>query len=507
MSKLDILFVEPNSSQEAYQELSHTFSAIETPTWSLLLAQSCRAKGYSVAILDCVAERLTAGESAMRIKDLNPRLVCFVVYGQNPNSGTVNMSGAYKVASLLRENFPHLKIGFVGSHTSALPREVLSQPFVDFVFIGDGVYAIQNLLKSNLTDYLDKVNGVGWKSYDGTIQLNKPEIVVPHDRMDIDLPGYAWDLLPYRNKPLDLYRSHFWHSEFNYEKRTPFASIYTSFGCQFKCDFCMISQINRQTFDEDYSGEKRNFMRYWSGDVILKEFEKLAKMGVKTLRISDEMFFLNKKHFEPIIQGLVERDYGFNMWAYSRVDTVQPKFLESFKKAGINWLALGVEAANQEIRYEISKGTFKNINIKDVTKTVHDAGLNIISNYIFGFPDDTIDTMQQTLDLALELNTETVNMYPCQALPGSALYLQAKKNGWELPKTPEGFAFLSYESLPLPTKHLTSAQVLAFRDKAWATYFTSPKYLELVEQKFGLNQRKNVEDMAKVKLKRKLLGD
>ena len=54
--------------------------------------------------------------------------------------------------------------------------------------------------------------------------------VVPQDRMDIDMPGYAWDLLPYRTRPLDLYRAHFWHAEFDHEKRTPFAAIYTSLG-------------------------------------------------------------------------------------------------------------------------------------------------------------------------------------------------------------------------------------------------------------------------------------
>ena len=47
MSKLDILFMEPDSSKKAYQDLSKIHSAIETPTWSLLLAQSCRAKGYN----------------------------------------------------------------------------------------------------------------------------------------------------------------------------------------------------------------------------------------------------------------------------------------------------------------------------------------------------------------------------------------------------------------------------------------------------------------------------
>ena len=67
---------------------------------------------------------------------------------------------------------------------------------------------------------------------------------------------------------------------------------------------------------------------------------------------------------------------------------------------------------------------------------------------IFGLPEDTIETMQQTLDLALELNTGMANMYPCQALPGSPLYWTAKKNGWKLPDSYAGYAFLSYESEP-----------------------------------------------------------
>jgi len=99
------------------------------------------------------------------------------------------------------------------------------------------------------------------------------------------------------------------------------------------------------------------------------------------------------------------------------------------------------------------------------------------------------------------------NMYPCQALPGSPMYYQAKRNGWALPDSYEGYAFLSYECQPLPTKHLSSAEVLAFRDRAWHTYFTNPAYLDLVERRFGGDERCNVEHMASLKLKRKILGD
>lgn len=506
MRSLDVLFINADSSAAAYQALAADFAAIEPPTWSLLLAQSCRSKGFGVAILDATAERLTHEEAVRRIGEAKPRLACFVVYGQNPNSGTTNMIGNTACAALLKATYPDLPVCFVGSHTSALPMEVLSLPSVDFVLLNEGVYALHNLLKTDLLSGLDKVNGIGHKAH-GVPVLNPPERVVPQERMDIDLPGSAWDLLPFREKPLDLYRAHFWHAEFSHEKRTPFAAIYTSLGCRFKCDFCMINIVNRVDNAEGTASARSPNMRFWSPDLMLAEFEKLAGLGVETLRISDEMFFLNKNYFEPLVAGIAERDLNLRMWAYSRVDTVRPQFLEAFQKAGINWLALGIEAGSQNVRQEVSKGSFKDVNIRDVVKTTRASGMNVISNYIFGFPDDTHETMQQTLDLALELCTEMANMYPCQALPGSPLYYEAKAKGWPLPDSYGGYAFLSYDTQPLPTKFLTAAEVVKFRDDAWHAYFSHQPFLALIEKKFGPRERSNVEEMTKIRLKRRILGD
>lgn len=470
------------------------------------LAQSCRAKGFEVGILDSCAERLPNAASVSRIHDMKPRLVCFVVYGQNPNSGTVNMSGAIALAEDLKAAYPNYLTCFVGSHVSALPLEVLNNKPVDFVLLNEGVYALHNLLRTDLSTELAKVKGIGWKE-DGRCILNEPEIVVPQDRMDTDLPGYAWDLLPKHSKPLDMYRAHFWHAEFNHDYRTPFAALYTSLGCRFKCKFCMINILNRVNNSEGVSASDSASMRFWSPAFMLRQFEELAQMGVSTIRICDEMFFLDKRYFEPLLEGLVGMQAGFRMWAYSRIDTVRPRFLELFKKAGVGWLALGIEAASQLIRREVSKGTFEEVNIRQVIKDIGQSDINVISNYIFGFPEDTYDSMQETLDLALELNTEMANIYPCQALPGSPLYYEAQQNGWKLPEAYSGYGFLSYDSQPLPTRHLTAAEVLRFRDKAWQMYFKNPAYLEKVERKFGPQQRKNVEDMASITLKRKLLGE
>lgn len=509
--RLDVLFIEPNVSKEAYQALATDYSAIETPTWSLLLAQSCRSVGHTVGIIDATAERLTDEQVVKRVEELSPRIVIFVMYGQNPNSGTTSMIGAYRTGQKLRDALPSLPIAMIGSHVSALPKEVLSKSFVDFVLLNEGVYALRNLLKTDLKsgEQLGEVKGIGWKSGEMGQQmvLNPPEFVVPQEKMDIDLPGYAWDLLPYKNKPFDLYRAHFWHANFDKTKRTPFAAIYTSLGCRFGCDFCMINILNRKDNADGISSADSRLMRFWSPDFITKEFEKLAGYGVETVRISDEMFFLDKRYFEPLLNNIINRGFKFNMWSYARVDTVRKQYLELFKKAGINWLALGIEAARQEIRTEVSKGSFQNVNVRQVCQDIRNADINVISNFIFGFPDDTKESMQATLDLALEINAETTNMYPCMALPGSPLHVRAIKEGWPLPTTPEGYAFLSYESTPLPTKYCSSAEVVAFRDNAWHTYFTNPKYLELVEKRFGLQQRLNVEEMAKIKLRRKILGD
>lgn len=504
--RLDVLFVEPDSSAKAYQSLSKTYSAIETPTWSLLLAESCRSKGFGVAILDCNAERLNNTEATKRIHDANPRLVCFVLYGQNPNSGTTSMIGGTRLCAELKQAYPEYITCFAGPHVSALPKEVLSYPFIDIVLLNEGVYALHDLLGSDLNDDLSKIKGIGYKK-DKNIILNPPRQVVPQNKMDDDLPGYAWDLLPYDKKPLDLYRSHFWHADYNHEQRTPFAALYTSLGCPFKCDFCMINIINRVNNNDGITSADSSHIRYWSPEFILREFDKLVNMGVQTIRISDEMFFLHPQHFEPLLKGLIKREYDLRLWSYARVDTVTPKYLKLFREAGIKWLAFGFESGNQFIRQEISKGKFDENNIKKIAGEIDNHGINVAANYIFGLPEDNLETMRQTLDLACELNTPFANFYTCMALPGSPLYYQAIKNGWRLPDSYEGYAFLSYECLPLPTNYVSSVDVMKFRDEAWRKYHTRNEYIELIERKFGVEQEKNIEELTKIKIKRKILGD
>ena len=509
---IDILFITPNSSKKVYQDLSKDYSAIEPPTWSLLLAQSCRAKNYKVNILDSNAERLDDEESFNRIKNLNPRLICFVVYGQNVNAGTTNMVGAIQLANYIKQNNYSSPIIFIGSHIQALPLKTLNEePSIDIVCTNEGVYSLHNILKikSFSADELQNVNGIGFKK-NGVAQLTKPEKVVPQERMDFDLPGYAWDLLPFKNKPFDLYRAPMWHAEYLEENRTPYAAIQTSLGCQFGCSFCMINIINRDDNEEIGVASNYSKMRFWSTEFILGEFKKLFDYGVKTIRIVDEMFLLNPKYYIPLCEKLKEynRNDDLKMWAYSRIDTIRRKnILELVRSAGIKWLCLGIESGNKSIRLEVSKGKFEDVDVEQVVDQVHNADIDIMANYIYGLPGDSEITIHETFELSKRLNTLGWNTYAAMALPGSALYKEALNKNYELPKKYEDFSFHAYNTTPLPTEHLKPWEILKLRDENFIKYHSSDNFLNKIQNKFGRKAKENIIEMTKVKLKRKIIEE
>jgi radical SAM superfamily enzyme YgiQ (UPF0313 family) len=130
------------------------------------------------------------------------------------------------------------------------------------------------------------------------------------------------------------------------------------------------------------------------------EFDKIADMGIRNIKIADEMFVLNKNHFLKVCDLIIERGYDFNIWAYARVDTVREEYLEKLKKAGVNWLALGIESGNRKIRVDAVKGKFQEVDIVDIVRKIESFEIEALGNYMFGMSGDTFETMQQTLDLA-----------------------------------------------------------------------------------------------------------
>ncbi|MBI4863816.1 MAG: cobalamin B12-binding domain-containing protein [Candidatus Riflebacteria bacterium] len=485
MNRLDLVLVNPGNRCSIYQNLGPSLAAIEPPVWAGLLATFARHKGFSVQLIDANALGLGPEQVAEQVQTLDPCLTAVVVFGHQPSASTQNMGAARLLCEALKARRPSGKIILLGGHVSALPRRTLEEECADFVCEGEGPYTLEKLLSALAggESRLDEVPGL-WYRNDGAIRSNPPAPLV--NDLDRELNGVAWDLLP-----MDRYRAHNWHCFGHLDRRTPYASIYTSLGCPFKCVFCCINApFGKPTY------------RLRDPRSVLAEIDLLvSRYGVRNLKILDEMFVLNLNHVQAICDGIVERRFDLNIWAYARVDTVKPRFLQMLKKAGVNWLALGIESGSSLVR-DGARKSFDRTDCLRVVRQIQDAGIHVIGNYIFGLPDDTLETMQQTLDLAQELNCEMANLYVAMAYPGSQLYALAVQEGWPLPPTWEGFSQHAPDTLPLPTRFVDASVVLEFRDEAFTKYFTDPRYLEMITRKFGPETTRHIEEMVSHKLVR-----
>ncbi|MFH0791000.1 MAG: radical SAM protein [Candidatus Omnitrophota bacterium] len=302
-----------------------------------------------------------------------------------------------------------------------------------------------------------------------------------------ELPLAAWDLLP-----MDKYRAHNWHCFADLNQRQPYAVIYTSLGCPFNCGYCPIHAF--------YGSPG---IRFRSPEKVVEEIAFLVKnFGVKNIKILDELFTLKEERVSRICDLIINGGYNLNIWAYARIDTVNEAMLKKMKQAGINWLAFGIESANDLVRRDINKRIGQD-RIKEVVAMAHGLDINLMGNFIFGLPCDDLKTLRQTLDFAKELNFEYINFYTAIAYPGSQLYINALQEGIKLPESWDGYSQYSQEILPLPTKYLSGLDVLHFRDNAFIEYFSNPAYLEMIKRKFGWPVVEHIKQMLENKIQRR----
>jgi radical SAM superfamily enzyme YgiQ (UPF0313 family) len=488
LSNVDLLLVFPNNRRNAYGILADNVAAVTVPLQTALSASYVRKAGFSVKVLDADAENLSPEETARRIASAGARLV--LMSTDSLNSGDVTkMGAASELLRELRRTGAAVRVMLEGVVPSAFPEQMLREEGADFVCQGEAFDQVVDLLKvlaAGKPRPDAKLSGVSWLDGDAAVIGGRRGLIKNPDT----LPFAAWDLLP-----MDRYRAHHWHCFDRLDRRQPYASLYTNLGCPYTCSFCNVNAV----------AGTANF-RARTPENVVEEIDLLVKQyGVRNLRIVDNVFTIRPDLVEKLCDLIIQRDYGLNFWAYCRVETIKnPELLRKMKKAGVNWVAYGIEAADDKVRDAVDKGSSQ-AEIDRAIEMTRQAWINIVGNFIFGLPEDSHETMQKTFDMAKQYLFEYANFYAAMAYPGTELHEQARKDGIQLPKTWKGYGQYSEEALPMSTKHLTSAEVLRFRDNAFVEYTSDPAYLALVRKRFGEPALDFISGLLKIKLRRKLL--
>tara|TARA_Y100000310_G_scaffold254968_1_gene262191 strand:+ start:409 stop:1833 length:1425 start_codon:yes stop_codon:yes gene_type:complete len=440
MAKLDLLLISP-SDINTYGSLDD-LAGIAPPLGLALIAEYVRERGYKVEIIDIKPDRYTDEMVAEYCRHHSPSLVGI-------SSTTPKMDITIRTAWKIKERWPELPIILGGIHATALPENTLQDyDCFDHICKGEGFSAM-----------VEAVEYAKAGNKESRI-FNDPEPV------DLETLHYAaWTLLP-----MERYRSHLWHS-FGQHTRGGYGVLWSSLGCPYTCSFCSVGLVRAKY------GERRP-------EDFVDELGLLIKRHkVRYLEIIDDLFTLNPERVHWICDDIIRRGYNkeVNMWCYGRVGTVDERILDKLREAGFTWIVYGFETGSERIGKTVNKA-FSKEKIRKTVKMTHDAGLNILANWMFGFPDDSLETMQETLDLAQDIDSEFANFYMMMSFPGTAMY-QEDINGLR----PNWSSYLqySYDTIPMGTKYLSPEKVLQFRDKSFMGYFSSERYQKRISEKFG----------------------
>jgi radical SAM superfamily enzyme YgiQ (UPF0313 family) len=297
-----------------------------------------------------------------------------------------------KVARLIKEINPDVKI-IVGSfHPTFCPEEVMQNPDIDFVIRGEGETPLLHLVRELKKDSpkWETVPGIYYRDQDGQVRSNPGANLISN--LD-ELPFLARDLV--LNCDYDVYRVH---------------TISTARGCPYTCSFCS---------DRRLWGRK---VRRRSVDNVIKELRLLKDTyKVDVVDFVDGTFTFDRKYLQAFCNAMINHNLDIKWRCTARYDNLDEDLLKLMKQANCSGLFLGLESGSDRVLKAVDKKeTIENI-IK-VSKMIHNAGIISITSILLGLPDEGRDDIEATLKLMKKFKTDVFDINIYVPLPGSPLY-------------------------------------------------------------------------------------
>jgi hopanoid biosynthesis associated radical SAM protein HpnJ len=305
-----------------------------------------------------------------------------------------------KIAEMMRDLNPKMKVAFVGPPGTIEPEKTLrASTAIDFVVKREFDYQIRDFANGKP---LDEIPSVVFRK-NGGFQNNPDAPVIE------DLDALPWVTKTYK-RDLDFKR---YNVPFLLH---PYISFYTSRGCPAQCTFCLWPQT--------HSGHR---WRLRSSDDIVNECRWALENfpGLREIFFDDDTFNYQKARTIELCAKL--KPLKFTWSCTSRV-TTDYDTLKAMKEAGCRLLIVGYESGDQQILKNIKKGATIDM-ARRFTANCKKLGLTIHGDFIVGLPGETRETIRKSIDFAKELDVETIQVSIGHPYPGTEFYDHVKKNG------------------------------------------------------------------------------
>lgn len=328
---------------------------------------------------------------------------CFDLIGMQAYISNINR--CFKIASLIKDKRPQIKIILGGPHATIFSDRVILHDAIDYVAIGEGEYTVKELVEC-LRDNREpkEVLGLYYKDNNGKITRNPRR---PFSKNIDKLPVPEYEI-------------------FNFDEYFPAIhirgkrvhNIITSRGCPYKCTFCSATEVYGNRY------------RYQSIERTINEMKHLKeKMGIDSLQIYDDNFTTNKRRTKELCQRMTEEGLDLQWVCYTRADAIgDEEMLHIMKKAGCYMIVVGIENGNERILKMIKKQLNLDVARKNL-ELAEKIGINILSSFMIGLPSETIQEIENTIRFSINLPL-TYATYPIfTPYPGTPIYEDAEYYG------------------------------------------------------------------------------
>jgi hopanoid biosynthesis associated radical SAM protein HpnJ len=304
-----------------------------------------------------------------------------------------------KMAEMMKDANPKLKIAFVGPPVTIEPETVLkSSRAIDFVVRREFDYQVANFAKGTPVNELP---GASFRS-NGSFVHN------PDGPAIEDLDALPWVTKIYK-RDLDFTR---YNVPFI---KHPFLAFYTSRGCPAMCTYCLWPQTHSGHRWRKRSGaDVANEVRWAMGNFP----------GLREIFFDDDTFNYQKARTIELCRHL--KPLNFTWSCTSRV-TTDYETLKAMKEAGCRLLIVGYESGDPQILKNIKKGATVEMALR-FQSNCKKLGLRVHGDFIVGLPGETRESIRRTIDFAKRLDCETVQVSIAHPYPGTEFYDYVRDN-------------------------------------------------------------------------------